>query len=230
MVDHEKGKGDAGDWKAPTDADVPDVFEEQEPVQFLRIPDSKQPLSDEEPTPPMGQFVQPKFSPVKEISLADVQERLRKDMQKGLDIKREIVKLETEKKEWDDIFEAIETGDDTYIKGLLVREFGNIEFSSLGDLKNRLDAFFSGGRELSMNLNLNDLQNGQHKKKNMALVFRPRVGGAAPFVEITLTNESGLGIRKDQTITRVTDVHDVTPRPQTPPKPKGLFERWFGKK
>lgn len=229
MVDQEKGIGNMKDWKAPIGTEVPDVFEEDEPAQMLNLSDLKPPLSDEDPTPPMVQFVTPKFSPVEEISIDDVRAKLLKDSQKALAEKKWITKMENENKELSDIFEAVETGDDEFIKGLLVREFGNVEFNDLADLKTQLDDFFSGGREMSL-LDLKDLENGQNKKKNLALVFRPRVAGKAPFVEITLTNQSGLGKRNDSAITRVTAVHDVTPPPQTPPKPKGFLERWFGKK
>lgn len=203
----------------------------EDPEVFIDLADLHPPLTGDEPTPPMGKKAV-NTQQVEVLNLAAIQARMAKDARKTADIRRESVERERVQTQYDDIYDAVENQDEDLIKGLLIREFGNVEFKNLDDLQNQLDVFFSGGREHSVFMDLNDLMKNPPQRKEMIVEFRPRVGGKPQFVEFTLVNESDLGKGKDKTITHVTDVNikrqDTTPA--QPPKKVSLYNRLFGKK
>lgn len=231
MGDDEKGKGKWANWQAHGVDDG--VHVEDEPEVFINLADLKPPLADEDPTPPMGKRVVD-TQEVQALNLAAIQERIAKEKRKTADTKRENEELERVNKELDEIFAAVESQDEDFIKGLLSREFGRVEFKNLSELQERLDTFFSGGREHTVLIDMNDFMNNPPQRKEMLIEFRPRVGGEAPFVEFKLVNESGLGKARNKTITHATDVK-VKGRETLPTQPpekekKSWFGGLFGKK
>ncbi len=234
MSDDEKGKGKWANWKAQG-GDVPGgLYEDEEPEIIFAMPPVSRLISDEEPTPLMGQVsVKNKTAhPAQEITLDQIQDRLRMESGRAAGMKREMESEKQGAKELEDIFEAVEAGNESVIKGLIVREFGNVEFDNLNDMQIRLDDFFSGSRDLSVNI---DLTKSPPKNKKMSFVFRPRVAGAAPFVEVTLVNETGLGKAKNETITHVGSVKIVNPDGSpyvaaAKEKKTNWFSGMFGKK
>jgi len=233
MVESEKGKGGAADWQAPR-VDDELVDEAADYVQFFDAPQNPagSVLSDEDKTPVVNMVREKHVKPVQELNLEDIQARLRKETKKGADAKRERSQRETEEKELDDIFEAVQTDNESFIKGLLVREFGNVEFASLADVQMRLSDFFSGGKELVVNI---DLKNPPPPAKEMKFVFRPRIAGQSPFVEITLINRTGLGKGRNQKTTnvgspKIVDLRQQPGEEQVQKDKPSFLSRLFGKK
>lgn len=203
----------------------------EDPEVFIDLADLHPPLTGDEPTPPMGKKAV-NTQQVEVLNLAAIQARMTKDAKKSADIRRESVERERAQTQYDDIYGAVENQDEDLIKGLLIREFGNIEFKNLNDLQNQLDTFFSGGREHSVFMDMNDLVKNPPQRKELTIEFRPRVGGQPQFVEFKLVNESGLGKGRDKTITHVTDVNikRQDTAPAQPPKKVSWYEKMFGKK
>ena len=170
---------------------------------------------------------------VRSLDLDEIQRRLRSGEKKEASVRREQSQRESESKELDDIFDAVENDNEDFIQGLLVREFGRAVFRDLSDLEFCLNDFFSGGRELSMVIDLNNPIE-QTQGVEMKIIFRPRIGETSFFVEIKLANFSGLGKRGGKTITRITDAKILAPeRPNSPPDKKagaGWLGKLFGKK
>ncbi|PIZ82385.1 MAG: hypothetical protein COY02_00255, partial [Parcubacteria group bacterium CG_4_10_14_0_2_um_filter_41_6] len=61
---------------------------------------------------------------VRSLDLDEIQRRLRSGEKKEASVRREQSQRESESKELDDIFDAVENDNEDFIQGLLVREFG----------------------------------------------------------------------------------------------------------
>lgn len=217
MVESGKGRKGWENWKATTDEE-PEIVD---PVGSFNLAD-------------LGIHKKPDGPSSAERNAKAEEARARADRQRTANIRSESSEQVLKKQELGDIFEAVKRQDEDFIKGLLVREFGNVSFRNLDDLYFHLDEFFTGGEEYG--IDLSDPKGVSSKVAEMDLVFRPRIGDSVPFVEFKLVDQA-VGMGGSKKITRVKGLkfHEPeqlpAPRAQTEkPQGKSWFSRLLGKK
>ncbi|MFA6547548.1 MAG: hypothetical protein WCT11_01220 [Candidatus Magasanikbacteria bacterium] len=217
MVESGKGKGNWRDWETTKDEDVEVV----DPVGSFNLAD-------------LGIQKKPGGPSSAERHARADEARERAERQRISNIRSESSEQVLKKRESSDIFDAVRKQDEDFIKGLLMREFGSVKFRNLDDLYFHLDEFFTGGEEPG--LDLSDPKGPSSKVAEMDLVFRPRIGDSAQFVEFKLVDQA-VGVGGSKKITRVKGLkfHEME-QPSAPsaqkekPQGQGWFSKLFGKK
>ncbi|GEM_PF-6497024 len=200
---------------------------------YFDVPDVSQPVGDGEKTP-----VRTMIRPV--VRTLSPEEKMVATRQAIIDAKiklRETVRENEESKRAEEIFRAVGEGDEDTIASLINRQFGSREFASLGEFQDQLIQFIQGSEEHSEVLNLKDLNKPTVYDSKMTIIFRPRIGGSSPFLEITIGNRSNLGKSRGEKQTQFIDMQVQQRSVQRPPreefKKTGIIKMvrgWFGGK
>ncbi len=202
---------------------------------FFNVPNdpNAQPLDDEDQTP-VVQMV--RRNTVTELDQKEVQRRLRNsDMQAAQNRERR-AEEENEAKEIEEIFRAVEEGDEDFIVGLLKRNVLNKVFNNLQEFEADVREFITKGVEFTTYIEIADLGKPTEYKSVLEIVLRPRIGNESPFVDIKIGNKIGLGKNRDR---KMSEVISLEVQPQPEPKIKEEFKKtgivkmvssWFGGK